>query len=209
MNLNLKAKTIIINVGTPTATTLALLSALRYTNWTAVVIDCTPQQDRQYFLSLREKYPFEYREMPLDVHGRTLDKLFGEEQEADCLLLLDSDAELLTNDFFLDAVQFIEDEKCFGIGYVHGPSPMQEGSMRGWKYLYYQERMYIPCTMLKVPAIREALSEGKSFAAKKLYNDFPIPFLAKLCYYRFFFKFFQEHEFIPSLPFRKSVMGGG
>lgn len=208
MNMNLNVKTVIINVGTPSATTLALLSALRYTNWSAVIIDCTPQNDKAYFLSLIKKYPFEYREMPLDIHGRTLDKIFRE-TNCDYILLLDSDAELLTDDFFMDAVQFIEDDDCFGVGYTHGPCPMSEGSMRGWKYLYYQERMYIPCTMLKVSAIRKALDAGKSFEARKHYNDFPIPFLARLCYYRFFFRFFQRHEFVLSLPFRRSVFLGG
>lgn len=206
MKLNLNAKTIIINVGTPSATTLALLSALRYTNWASLIINCTPS-DREYFSALAQKYPFEYKEMPLDIHGRTLDRLFNE-TDCDYLLLLDSDAELLCQDFLGDSVNFIEDENCFGAGFTHGPSPMSEGSMRGWKYLYYQERMYIPCTLLKVSAIKKALAAGKSFEARKQYNDFPIPFLARLCYYRFFFRFFQNHEFVFSLPFRKTVGGG-
>lgn len=41
MNLNLNVKTVIINVGTSNATTLALLSALRYTNWRAVATGVT------------------------------------------------------------------------------------------------------------------------------------------------------------------------
>jgi hypothetical protein len=206
MNTNLKIQTVIINVGTPESSTLALLSALRYTNFLVTVIDCPIEgnNNEEYFNELKKDYNFELRTMPLNIHGKTLDSIFAS-SDYDYVLLLDSDAELLCSDFLAGSEQYIERDDCFGAGYVHGPFPMNEGSMTGWKYLYYQERMYIPCTLLKVSAICTALKAGQSFEAKKWYNDFPIQFFARLCYYRFAFKFWQNHEFIFSLPFRKRI----
>lgn len=200
--LDLDIQTVIVNVNTPESTTLALLSALRYTNWGVTIVDCTAEKNRNYFEKLRKHYPFEYKELPLNIHGKTIDRMFRETKH-DYLMLLDSDAEILCKNFI--DTKYLAKEDCFGAGFVHGPCPMSSGSMKGWKYLYYQERMYIPCTILKTSAMRKALDVGKSFAAKKVYNDFHIPVLARLCYYRFFFQFWQNHEFIFSLPFRKTV----
>ena len=203
---NLKIQVVIINVNTPESSTLALLSALRYTNFHIMVVDC-PVNGKSYecyFKQLQKDYPFEYKAMPLNIHGITLDSIFST-TDYDYILLLDSDAELLRNDFLAGSEKFIENDDCFGVGFIHGPTQMQEGSMVGWKYLYYQERMYIPCTLLKVSSIRVALNDGVSFEARKQYNDFPIPLLARLCYYRFAFKFWRNHEFVFSLPFRRRI----
>jgi len=117
--------------------------------------------------------------------------------KANNVLLLDSDAEITDASFLRN--KLLDEADTFGVRFVHWSSPMDNGSMRGYKFLYYQEWMYIPCVLLKREKIREAIMSGCSFAAKKAYNDFPpTPFISRLLYYRFFFKFFQNHD-IPLL----------
>lgn len=100
--------------------------------------------------------------------------------------------------------RFIDSDNIFGYGFIHGPSPMTNKDMRGGKFCYYQERMYIPCVFLKVLLVKEAIQAGCSFAAKKVYNDFPlIPIVSKLLYYRFYFNYFQEHDISILRLFRK------
>jgi hypothetical protein len=96
------------------------------------------------------------------------------------------------------------DDNIFGYGFVHGPSQMTNQSMRGGNFCYYQERMYIPCVLLKTAPVKEAIQAGCSFKAKKVYNDFPIvPMLSKLLYFRFYFKFFQKHDICMLPLFRR------
>jgi hypothetical protein len=58
--------------------------------------------------------------------------------------------------------------------------------------------------LVKRQMILEALDAGCSFAAKKVYNDFPLlPLIARLAYYRLFFVFFQEHDMPIFAPFRR------
>jgi hypothetical protein len=81
---------------------------------------------------------------------------------------------------------------------------MTNKDMRGGIFCYYQERMYIPCVLLKTVPVKEALRSGHSFAAKKVYNDFPlIPLFSRLLYYRFYFNFFQRHDISILRLFRK------
>jgi hypothetical protein len=81
---------------------------------------------------------------------------------------------------------------------------MSENSMRAAKFLYYQERMYIPCVLLKRDKILEALDAGCSFEAKDKFNDFPVSIIAQQFYRRFHFKFFQKIDF-PLLKYFRRV----
>jgi hypothetical protein len=194
--------TLIINVNTHISTTLALLSAKKHTSYPILLVDCSDnEQELLYFKQLQKQIDFYLTSLPLKIHGETLDFLFRSIQ-AENILLLDSDAEIIDSSFLNN--DLLKENDTFGIGFIHGPSPMSEGSMIGWKFLYYQERMFIPCVLLKIKKVCEALENGCSFAAKKVYNDFPlVPFVGQLCYFRFFFKFFQNHDLVFLKPFRR------
>jgi hypothetical protein len=193
--------TVVINVGTHLVTTLALLSAKRHTDFPVVVIDCSTENDEYlYFEKLQNHIDFFVVKMPLRIHGETLDILFRN-INTEHILLLDSDAEI-TNPSFLDCDLYRKDD-TFGMGFIQGPSKMLEGSMDNWQFLYYQERMFIPCVQLKRQKILEALDAGCSFAAKEVYNDFPFfPVISRILYRRFSFTFFQKHDIPFFSPFR-------
>jgi hypothetical protein len=193
---------IIINVNTWTATTLAVLSAKKATNYPIVVIDCsTDDSEIEHLSKLSSLFDFYLIKMPLQIHGRTLDLLFRT-VNAKYILLLDSDAEITDYSFFKSELLYEKD--TFGVGFVHGPSPMSEHSMQAAKFKYYQERMFIPCVLLKREKIIEALDAGCSFEAKDKFNDFPIPFIARQLHRRFHFRFFHKHDFPLLKYFRRT-----
>lgn len=193
--------TVIINVDTCMATTLAVFSAKRYTNDKLLIIDCSKDdKEIRYFEKLQEKVDFFLCKLPLRIHGETIDYLFNNIR-ADYIRLLDSDAELLSSDWI--GTELLVNDNVFGCGFFHEPHMMDNNAMRGGKFHFYQERMYIPCVVLKVDHIKRALANNCTFAAKKIYNDFPlIPFLSHLAYFRFAFKFFQKHDFVIFRLFR-------
>jgi hypothetical protein len=193
-----KTLIVIINVDTKFSTTLALLSAKRQSHYDILLIDCSKNElELKFFEKLQERYKFYLIKLPLKIHGETLDFVF-KNVNAEYILLLDSDAEIINFSFFENELLFEKD--TFGVGFIHGPNRMDQGDMKGGKFSYYQERMYIPCVLLKTSIIIEAINNGYSFAAKKIYNDFPfIPFISHLLYFRFYFKFFQKHD----IPFLK------
>ena len=193
---------IIINVNTYISTILAVLSAKKATKHPIIVIDCSTDENEIIILSkLSSTIDFYLIKMPLQIHGRTLDLLFRT-VNAKYILLLDSDAEITDYSFFEN--KLIDESDTFGIGFIHGPCPMSENSMRAAKFLYYQERMYIPCVILKREKIMEALDAGYSFEAKDKYNDFPVSFIARQFYRRFHFNFFQKYDF-PFLKYFRRV----
>ena len=53
-------------------------------------------------------------------------------------------------------------------------------------YAYYEERMWIPLTLLKVQIVRAALQSGLSFLPHTVFNDFPpSKFISRLLVKRF------------------------
>ena len=185
---------IIINVNTWTSTTLAVLSAKKAADYPIVVIDCSPDDSEIEHLSkLSLLLGFYLVKMPLQTHGRTLDLLFRT-VNAKYVLLLDSDAEII--DYSLFKNELLHEKDTFGVGFVHGPCPLSEPKYPGMaKFKFYQERMFIPCVLLKREKIIEALDAGCSFDIKERFNDFPVPFIARQLKRRFHFKFFQKHDF--------------
>lgn len=174
-------KAIIINCGTHLSASLSILSVLRYCQTDLVVINCpmpsdTAGAEQAYFVRLQaycEEHnlgTFTRVEQPLRLHGDTLDFVFRNIQ-ADRLLLVDSDLEVLEPTLIGQMRRWIEQEHCFGAGFFHGPyfgfgsGKFPEG--------FYAERMWIPFTLLKVKYIRQALAAGQSFNIRKIYNDFP------------------------------------
>ena len=67
---------VIINCDTKKATTLALLSALHFTNFPVLIVDSSINKDELYYFErLQGLYNFFIIALPLNVHGKTLDYL--------------------------------------------------------------------------------------------------------------------------------------
>ena len=147
-----------------------------------VVIDCESKDGSyEHFTALMKSHDFDLLSAPLKKHGATLDWFF-ETVPAEKVLLVDSDVEILSADVIRTIKSFIDEERVFGSGFVHGPCWLPELKGIG----YYQERMWIPLTMLNVAFVRKALEAGCSFADKTVFNDFAASeFVSKLLALRF------------------------
>ena len=171
---------IIINVGTKGVSTLALLSALRYAAMPVLLIDCESDDGSfQHFIGLQSQLDFDLLAAPLRRHSSALDWIFNE-IPSEKVLLIDSDIEILNGEIFEFMRRFIDSDKVFGCGFIEGPNWMsgQQGFMR---HGLFEERMWIPLTMLKVSMIRAALGKGESFAERQVFNDFsPSPFISRV-----------------------------
>lgn len=166
---------VIINCGTKELSTLALLSTLRHADMPVLVIDCESKDgSAEHFEKLMLTYSFDLLSAPMQGHGMTLDWFFRT-VPAEKVLLVDSDLEILDPVIIRFMREFIDDELTFGAGFVQGPGamgvPFNEEGFCIDANPYYEERPWIPLTMLKVKFIREAIGEGQSFAGKVIYND--------------------------------------
>lgn len=167
-------RAIIINCGTKELSTLALMSALRYADMPILLIDCESNDGSlEHFSALTKDYDFDLLSAPLQGHGITLDWLF-KKIKAKKTLLIDSDLEILNHSIIGFIKDYIDDERIFGCGFVHGPLWMDSSSLTGTLYdgAYYQERPWIPLTFLKTSHISAALDAGYSFKGGFIYNDF-------------------------------------
>jgi hypothetical protein len=138
-----------------------------------LMIDCeAPVDDGSFshFVRLMQDFEFDLMKAPLRRHSKALDIIFAE-IAAERVLLVDSDVEILSSEYFRLMRQFMDREKVFGSGFVEGPNWMrwQAGVL---KHGYFAERMWIPLTMLKTSPVREAIRNGHSFAERLVYNDF-------------------------------------
>jgi len=185
---SLKRRAVIINVNTKWVTTLALLSALRHAQMPVLVIDCESKDGSlEHFEELMADHEFDLLTAPLKPHGHTLDWLF-KNIPAENVLLIDSDTEILDRTILNIIDGTMDDPRMFGWGFIHGPEWLTKLQMgfNHEKLGLYQERMWIPFSMLNTAKIREALDAGYSFIDRIIYNDFPpIPRLSKLLYSRF------------------------
>ncbi len=179
------AEVVIINCSTRELTALALVSALRHGGLPVTVIDCESTDGSvEYLKALQRELPFEFAHMPLRPHGVTLDRIFRETTR-DALLLLDSDAEIL-DPRLVPAMRDALRPGVYGSGFLHAGEWLAAdhggGDGKGW----YAERMWIPCVMLDVAAVREALDAGSSFRQRVVGNEMPQwPWLATLLRLRF------------------------
>lgn len=163
---------VIINVNTKLATTLALLSAIRYAEMPILVVDCeSGDGSYAYFANLSNTFDFDLISAPLRAHGVTLDWLFSH-LSSKKVLLMDSDIELLDSEITARARQFIDGERVFGCGFVHEPEWVH-GWLPGQEAGLSIERFWVPFVMLKTSFVQEAIQSGCSFLAKVVYNDFP------------------------------------
>jgi hypothetical protein len=177
------AQAVIINVSTKLVTTLALMSALKYTKMPVLVIDCESWDgSAEHFTGLMRGYDFDLLSAPLQGHGKTLDWLFTH-IPAQKVLLIDSDLEILGAELIDLMNMAIDARNVFGSGFVH-----EGGWMTAHKtpYGYYEERVWVPLTLLKVSLVREALEYGRSFISRTVLNDFPPSlFISRLLVKRF------------------------
>jgi len=165
---------VIINVSTREVSTLALASALRYSGMPVLLIDCEVPGSNdgsfEHFSKLQAGFDFDLLKAPLRQHSAALDWIFSEIPAAK-IVLIDSDVEILDRGIFDLMHECIDDERVFGSGFVEGPNWMNDRD--GFEsHGLFEERMWIPLTMLKVKPVREALATGHSFKEKQVFNDF-------------------------------------
>lgn len=163
-----ETRAIIINVDTRPVTVLAVLSLAAGSRWPLTVIDCSRDPgEADYFRRLAAHLGVDFRRLPLRPHGRTLDRLFRE-TEADRLLLMDSDAELLDPALLPELAAGLDAGGAFGSGFRQAGNWAVEA---GIPYAWYAERMWIPLCLMDVAAVRQALDAGVSFMHRKTFND--------------------------------------
>ena len=168
------SRTVIINCGTPLATSLALASAHANTDTAILLIDCESRDDRRaYFsrLAARHRLRFDWLKWPLRSHPVTLDALFRHVR-ADTVLLMDSDLELRERKVY-DAMQaaLAGEPGAYGAGFLHGAQWLDAANGLPAFTGYYAARMWIPCTLLRTTVIRDAILRGASFSARRVYSE--------------------------------------
>lgn len=161
-------RALIINVDTRPVTVLAVLSLVAGSRWPLTIVECSRDpEEARYFRRLADCLGVGFERLPLQPHGRTLDRLFRE-TEADRLLLMDSDAELLDPALLPALEAGLADPLAFGSGF------RQQGNWAveaGIPYAWYAERMWMPLCLMDVAAVRRALDAGISFMHRKHFND--------------------------------------
>jgi len=202
---------IIINVGTKEYTLLAIASFRKYSNLPLLVIDCAIQNsDNSNFKFLRkvaDDFNFYLLSLPLNRHGITLDYIF-ENSTSQNLLLVDSDIEILEGNYLEFMQKHIDEPNFFGSGFISYSDELTKESFPNQNFGLYQERMYIPLTLLNVKSVRGAMNKGKSFLARSEYNDFyKIPKLAKFLFKRFKMKRLSRMRLNILNPFKKTYFG--
>lgn len=199
---------VIINVGTKLVSSLALLSALRYAEMKVLVIDCESKDGSVgHFTDLMKTHRFDLLSAPLKKHGYTLDWLF-KVIPARKVLLIDSDAEILSEEIVKMMKKFIDDPLVFGTGFIHGPGWLDERHDAGFQVGYYQERMWIPLTFLRVDLVRKALADGFSFIDRTAFNDFAVSsFISRILKQRFRLSWLKNSRLSWLNPLKENFYG--
>jgi glycosyltransferase involved in cell wall biosynthesis len=179
------AEIVIINCSTKELTALALASAVRNAGLPVTLVDCESKDGSvELFGRLRHELPFRLVHLPLDRHGATLDRIFRD-AACDTLLLLDSDAEILDPQLVPRMLAALR-PGIYGSGFLHAGEWLAASHGRGRETGYYATRMWIPCVMLDVAAVKNALAAGMSFRQRVICNEVPqLPWLSRLLYLRF------------------------
>jgi hypothetical protein len=100
-----------------------------------------------------------------------LDWLFSELND-DTLLLLDSDAEVRNGGIAVWMKRMMASPAAFGAGFTWGPFFLDDAwAVPPGGELLYLERPWLPCVMLRVQPVREALAAGLSFDVKWFPNE--------------------------------------
>jgi hypothetical protein len=186
---------IVINVSTKYVSTLALLSIKKHTDLPVLLIDChAPNDDGSYdyFSKLLNQVDFGLLQLPLKSHGSTLDYIFRN-IKSDRVLLLDSDAEILSGDVVSFFLKESRKETYFGAGFKHEFRRI-EYENGGYKNGLYCERMWLPLCVLDVKKVTEALDANKSFNVKTLFSNKPtFQRVARKFHKRYKYPYFRTH----------------
>ncbi len=183
---------VIINVQTKYISSLALLSAIRHIHIPVLVMDCESQDGSfDWFSGLQRDHSFYLIRAPRRPHGTALDWLFQNAQ-ADSILLIDSDIEVLNKEMFEFMRARLQDDRPYGAGYLqpgewfkthYGTDQHAESGIG-----FYMTRPWIPFALLRVEPVREALVAGASFMHRLVLNDLPqVPAIGRLLWHRFRF----------------------
>jgi hypothetical protein len=191
---------VIINVGTKYVTTLALLSALRYTKMPVVVLDCESRDGSyEWFVGLLREHNFHLMRAKLRQHGETLDWIFRGIR-AERILLVDSDVEVLNAEMISRMRAMLDrSPRAYGSGYLH---PAHWLEYHYWTDLplapgigYYMTRPWSPFALFRAEPVRTALGNGRSFMHRLVENEFPSwPLLSRLMWARFRLAYFRQHR---------------
>ncbi len=163
-------RAIIINCSTKYFSTLALASALKYTDADILLIDChSTDGSFEHFSNLQRRHAqrVELVQLPLRPHGITLDHIFRSIR-SDYVLLIDSDLEILDAAVVQSMSSAIRSPGVYGAGLLHAAQWMSRsdhGIADGTTY--FMERMWIPLTLLDAGKVREILNSGCSFLAER------------------------------------------
>lgn len=187
---------VVINVSTKYLSTLALLSIKRHTRLPVLVINCPLENDDgsyDYFVKLMKDIDFDLLCLPLKSHGSTLDYIF---KNINCerILLIDSDAEILSKDIIELLLNNSRKENFFGSGFKHEHRRQMDDKYNLDNGIYC-ERMWLPTCILNVKHIREAINVGFSFNVATLYSNNPkLNFLARKWYHRYKISIFRSKK---------------
>ena len=165
----------VVNVHTDVAATLALASLRLHAPGISIrLVNCERGDvSRAWFSGLARRLEFTTVEQPIRIHCETLDRLFVE-VDFDIVLLLDSDAEVLDPGLIPRCLGYFDDEQVFGAGFTEGPAWMgpKHGATAAARVAYFQERPWIPFSLFRTAMVCQALAAGRTFAARKVWNDF-------------------------------------
>ncbi|HWE55690.1 MAG TPA: hypothetical protein VG435_09260 [Acidimicrobiales bacterium] len=169
------SRAVVINVKTDVVATLALVSlAHRLPPGSSILlVNCEPDADgRDHFLALSQMFDFDIIEAPTRHHGLTLDWLFRGLHRDGRILLLDSDAEVRDARFVEWMNRKMENDLAFGAGYTWGPFFIPESWGVVEDTVLYVQRPWLPCVMLKVAPVIDALDHGLTFLESYTHNEF-------------------------------------
>jgi hypothetical protein len=190
---------VIINVQTKYVSTLALLSTLRHINIPTVMVDCESADGSfEWFQSLQRSHSFYLLRRSRQPHGKVLDWLFLGVQ-ADRILLVDSDMEILNDAMFKSMLQHTCNEHIYGSGYLQQGTWLE--THYGTNYDLspgiglYKTRPWIPFVLLRTELMRSAVAAGASFMHRMVANDVPqLPIISRLLWQRFHFSWFRRNR---------------
>ena len=188
---------VIINVQTKYVSTLALLSTLRHLKIPAVLIDCESKDGSfEWFESLQGNHTFHLMRAPLRLHGAAVDWIF-QNANADRILLVDSDMEILNGEMFRLMRERLNEENVYGAGYFQAGRWLETHYGTEEKLSpgigFYMSRPWIPFAMFRVEPIRAVAAKGVSFKHDFVLNDLPpLPSLERLLWWRFRFPVFRR-----------------
>ena len=168
---------LVINCSTRVFTSLAIASLQSFSRVPTLIIDCeSTDGSLEHFHKIFAKTAHEVfvLSMPLKPHGETLDAIFSLMSIPE-VLLMDSDVEILDRDILesMDAALSSE-SKSYGSGLLQRGEWMTLPFHRYPRGVaWYNERMWVPLTLLRTAIVAKCVEAGHSFSAARDYVEVP------------------------------------